>query len=744
MGKHKKRRDTASHQPALRGSAQPGERRLLGLVLVLGLLALGAYANSFSADLVMDSAVLIKQDPRLRDAAPENISNILHQTYWWPAFESDLYRPLTTLTYLVNYAILNNQDRPAGYHVVNFLLHWANAWLVLLIVRRLAGRLAWAVLAGAVFALHPVNTESVTYIVGRADLLATLSILLAGWCYLRSGDAHGWRKAAWLAGLGLHALWGIFAKESAVMICAFVLLYDWLWRWPALPGKTFTTRLQKAAWQFGAHGYVALAPALLTLWVVRSRLPPAAPVFVQVFVDNPIVGADGWFQAKMTAIKVLGRYLALLVYPGTLSSDYSYNQIPVFGAPGGTWENALAWVSLAAVVLLLWISFRLRRRLPLFTWGVWFFFSMMLPTSNLLMTVGSIMAERFLYLPAIGFCAVAAMALWWIGTALTHFSPSNPIARRWVAGGFCALVLAALGARTAARNADWHDERTLWKSTIAAAPESFKAYKGNANAIWANRIGTGEQEIDTAIAMAERGLAVLDKAPIPLSSQDNTLFQDLGQYYRFKGEFLAKLGQVDEARRFFHKSVDVLLRARAVDGWVNQASRQLSLDRGAAAGEISDVGNFHVYLLLGVAYMDLQDWANCETAARYAMHLQPLDVAGYRMAAIARLNQDKTYDAAVLDVAIVTLQPHRTDVWNELAFCFQRLGLQPVPITRTDANFALDDTQPVARNMINDAAVLLVRQLADARQFEMARVYQQDFVRRLRVPAESFPKLPRE
>ena len=113
---------------------------MLACALALGLLAFAAYSNSFEADLVADSAVLVKQDPRIREASSENVGNILHHGYWWPNFESDLYRPVTTLSFLFNYSTLGNHDRPAGYHVLNFLLHWINAVLVLAIVKRLTSR----------------------------------------------------------------------------------------------------------------------------------------------------------------------------------------------------------------------------------------------------------------------------------------------------------------------------------------------------------------------------------------------------------------------------------------------------------------------------------------------------------------------------------------------------------------------------------------------------------------------------
>ncbi len=386
----------------------------------------------------------------------------------------------------------------------------------------------------------------------------------------------------------------------------------------------------------------------------------------------------------------------------------------------------------------------------MFTWGVWFFFLMMLPTSNLVVTIGSIMAERFLYLPAIGFFTVASMGLLWlversVGMMRASAAAARPAwgeapATKLVAAGVCVLVLAALGARTYARNADWQDERTLWKSTLAAAPNSFKAYKGSATAIWANGNGTGEPEVDAAIALAERGLTILDSPPLPIARQDNALFLDLGVYYRFKGEFLAKRGMPEEAHRYFQKSVAILLRAREVDRWVNDESRRVLVSRGRVAAEIPDVGNFNIYVQLGAAYLDLNDWTNCEAAGRQAMRLQPLNIDGYRLVAIARLNAGNAHDAAMMYVQIVTLQPGNTSAWNELAFCLQRLGLEPVPIVYAGGTPVLDDRQPLARTLINEAAVALVRHLRDVRQVEAARTYQQDFVNRLRVPEELFRK----
>src|SRR5437867_11578707 len=191
----------------------------LWLFLSLGLLILVFYSNSFNAGLLFDSDTIIRLDPRLRGLHWANMEQIFTHDYWWPSDQSVLYRPLTTFSYLFNYTILGNGEEVGGYHLVNFLLHWTNAWLVLLIVRRLSDRLDVAVLSACLFAVHPVNTEAVTNVVGRADLLSTLFVLFGGWCYLE-------RR---LAGVVVAGCLAVLAKETGVMLAAFAALYDLLW-----------------------------------------------------------------------------------------------------------------------------------------------------------------------------------------------------------------------------------------------------------------------------------------------------------------------------------------------------------------------------------------------------------------------------------------------------------------------------------------------------------------------------------
>src|SRR5580658_5660776 len=192
-------------------SARPQKRHHVLALLGLASVTLMAYSNSFRAGFAQDSHSIILEDSRLQAANGENLRKILQENYWWPQGESGLYRPVTTVSYLFNYSILGNEDRAAGYHWINFILHLGNGFLVYLLAWLLFRDTRPALATAALWALHPVCTEAVTGIVGRADELAAASVLVAILLYIRSTRAGGWRKAVCLTVMAVAATIGIFS-----------------------------------------------------------------------------------------------------------------------------------------------------------------------------------------------------------------------------------------------------------------------------------------------------------------------------------------------------------------------------------------------------------------------------------------------------------------------------------------------------------------------------------------------------
>jgi hypothetical protein len=483
----KPRRLRQASQPAAREepsfqAAGPAWRRHAWRILALWALVLAAYSNSFQAGLVLDNGVIVSQDARIQAVTARNLRLILTQEYWPGTTTTGLYRPLTTLSYLVNYAVFGNGTDPAGYHWVNLALHGVNVSLAYLLGTLVLEAAAPAFALAAVWGLHPLLTESVTNIVGRADLLAAFGVLAGLLCYLKVATARGRHKLFWVAAMLVAQAIGLFAKENAAVLPGIMLLCDLTWQ-----GRT--------AWRWRAIAYAALVPPFAAFFYLRGTLRMHMLIY---FRDNPLISAGFW-TARLTAFKVIGEYLWLFVWPARLSADYSYNAVPLFGWHPAEWEDAKALIAVAVCLAAALLAVRwYRTRKPLFFFLA-FFFVALAPTSNLAVLIGSIMAERFLYLPSIGLAGCVVTAIYAIGwqAARRRLAAMRTV---WIALG---LLCLACGVRTYARNFDWLDDRSLWSSAVDVCPGSAKAHHNLGNT-WLHVPG----RLPDAIAQYEAALRI--------------------------------------------------------------------------------------------------------------------------------------------------------------------------------------------------------------------------------------------
>jgi len=595
-----------------------------GVCAALGVLILLAWSNSFSGQLVFDNRAMIVLDSRVHAATSENVGLILNHAYWATIYDVGLYRPITTLSYLLNYAILGNAERPAGYHALNICLHILNACLVYALTLRLLRKLWPAAFIAAVWSLHPIVTESVTNIVGRADLLAALGVLSGLLLYFKSTESAGWQRALWLVGLTGATTLGVFSKESGVVILGLIILYEATW---------WTEREQLRGLLLGC---AALAPPFLLLLYQRSVVLTSEPPLLSLTTDNPIIAAS-FFRGRLTALVVMAKCLGLMVWPARLSADYSYNQIPI---ATGALHDWIAWGALFVVIIATLLAFK-RSREAFFFAG--FGFVSFIPVSNLLFSTGTIMAERLLYLPAIGFAGCLVLIAFWAGRSV-----------RWeaLAPVVLSAMLIALGLRTWERNRDWRDELSLWNSAVAAAPNSFKVHLNLAAAI--SNLDPAHWDTQRAgqiIAETERALAIL--APLPDSMNSEMAYAFAGKAYLLQGDSLprpAGNGQTTmtpESRRAYERSVEVLSKGLAIDTAFNAAYRQEQLARGRTDSEIPPAGLATLYYAIASADFRLQKYGEAVSAASYATTLDPNSPDAYVAMGDALFAENQREDAAI-------------------------------------------------------------------------------------------------
>ncbi len=423
-------------------------------IAALAILCLAAYSNSFRSGFVLDNRALILDDARVHSVNGPNISRILTGDYWPDQIAAGLYRPVTTFTYLLNYAVFGNGDQPAGYHWINLLLHAINASLVYALALLIFESAGSAFILAALWADHPVLTESVTNIIGRADLLAGLGVLAGLLCYLKGQTAQKGRFV-WALGLAAAQALGLFSKESAVVLIGLMLLCDLTW----------PLRSKLAA---RVPFYVGAVLICLVFLFINGGSRWHMNV---AFTDNPLISAGFW-SARLTAFKVVGRYLWLFVWPAHLSADYSFNTIPVF-----SWRLT-NWADVVTVLVLLilaigsrWLLRWRRTQPPLFFFAS-FFAITLLPTSNLIVLIGTVMAERFMYLPYIGLAGCLVIVL---RALSTRFQPGGKPAPKLL-WAVVSLLIVALAVRTYERNFDWQDDTSLWTSAVQVSPDSAKAH----------------------------------------------------------------------------------------------------------------------------------------------------------------------------------------------------------------------------------------------------------------------------
>jgi len=414
--------------------------RTILAVLGLAVLATAAYSNSFHTSFQYDDLRLIRFNFTLRDLG--NWNDILRSEY---------FRPLTMLSLGLNFQIAGKN--PFWYHIVNLALHiTAVTWFYLLLRRRAHGLfLPW--IAAALVAVHPLATESVTYISSRSTLLCANFYFLA----MLSFDSHlgqpRWYKAA---GALLFFLLGILSKEEAALIPAAFFLYDRVF---------FDSR------PVPRRFYLTLALVLVCLLAARLR-----------HLSGPSISVGDYFA---TEVNVWLRYLWLAIFPVSLNVDPE--------VPALSFRSTEFWISAFAVTVLLILLLRIRKRHPFLTfWGIWFFLNLL---ASSIFPLNSFMAEHRAYISLFGFCGVVTYLA--VGVSSVIEKPSK-------------LILTALtslvifyGVATWARNQVWKDPYTLWYDAAQKSPTKPRARLNLANALlWRNEYQQALQQFRFAATLS--------------------------------------------------------------------------------------------------------------------------------------------------------------------------------------------------------------------------------------------------
>lgn len=450
-------------------------------------LSLAAYLNSLPNGFAYDDEGILVNNPVV------NTGDFGRAALgpWWPDSKegSGLYRPLTAVSFTAEWKLFGGD--PLGFHVGNVLIHSFTSLLVFFLILAL-GSLPGALAGGVLFGIHPLHTEVVANVVGRAELYSAFFFLSACLLYWKGRSWEGLSRIWRLGGLGGLYFLSLSSKEIGVTLPGVLVLLEAL-----APGLekgeegSFWSRLRREIPVF------LLLPAVLGAYMGLRFL--ALGSFTGE-MPAPVFQVIGTPARVLTAVALWAQYARLLLLPMDLVSDYDPGVLFPSESP-----DLGVLLGLAVLGVLVWTVMRSWRRMPLVSLGILWFGVTILPVSNLLFSTGVLLAERTLYLPSVGLSLA-------VGGLLPELLGASARVRRIA---FAAALVAGLGLflKTVSRNPSWMSTFVVMQTLNEEHPESWRAFR--ARALGLERVGEVEaaaEQWDVAVRLTPRNYTLLVEA----------------------------------------------------------------------------------------------------------------------------------------------------------------------------------------------------------------------------------------
>jgi protein O-mannosyl-transferase len=404
-----------------------------------------------------------------------------HTVVWaFTTYDQANWHPLTWLSHALDCQLFHLN--PAGHHYVNVLFHALNVVLLFLLLQRVTGATWRSLMVAALFAVHPVNVESVAWVAERKNLLSMMFFLLALWTY--GFYARKPRAGPYLAVVALFAC-GLMAKPMVITFPFVLLLWDYwplnrLWPEPSAEPSPY--------------------PAKSLSWLVLEKIPLLALSAGSAIVTMQAQRAGGAVRTIAeyslpvrleNALVAYARYVVHLFWPVDLA--------PMYPHPGESiqaWQAGLAALFLLGVTVLV-VMARKKRYLAV---GWFLFLGVLVPMIGLVQVGAQAMADRYAYLPYVG---LFLMICW----GIADWAKGEKIAPKWLAAA-AAVALIALSFATYRQLGYWSDNVTLWTRTLQVTQDNYVAQDNLGGAL------VLEGKVDQAMPHFRAAVAINPSDPV--------------------------------------------------------------------------------------------------------------------------------------------------------------------------------------------------------------------------------------
>ncbi len=456
------------------------------------------YVNILQNDFAYDDLTFIKNWPEIQNF--QNIPELLRGNL--PQDQQGVFRPLRSIFYTISYHFFG--INPFGYHVQAIFIHLINTLLVYLIISLISKNKVLGLISGILFAIHPIHTEAISFTAASFDSIGIIFFFLAFYFYLKSGEKEDKARAFYLGSI-TYSFLAFITYEMTLVLPILIIIYDLLFK--KLTLKKYLPLI------LAAVGYLTIR---FFVYSIISRAD---------FMGETVLSAAK--NARVEQASILLQYLQMLIFPQNLTIRYlvPHNFLDVISGWGnGQILEYLSFISPILPILfygpLCFMAFVIFKKKPLIAFSLLWFLISLLPVASII-PQGSVMAERYLYIPSFGFVLILAY----------FFYQLFLLGKRWqLTKIFFTLTLSLFlttsifySLTTYFRNKEWKNSETLWLSAVKVNP--------NIASIKAALALTYSQEGKSNLAIKEY------KKAIALNSQEVSIFNALAYEYQKKGDF---------------------------------------------------------------------------------------------------------------------------------------------------------------------------------------------------------------
>ena len=538
---------------------------VLKLSMVIALFAFLLYSNTLKHQFVLDDYSVIKEN-QLTKGGTASLKEIFASSYrtGYGNNENNLYRPLTKAMFAIEWQLSPNN--PHFHHLINVLMYaFVCVLLFIVLVRYSKIDIYILFIITMLFAAHPIHTEVVANIKSRDEISSMLFLLLS----LLSISHFLTNKKKLLLVSSLFCFFlALLSKESAIVYIALAPLFIYFFTETSFKNNLRIT---------GSLAIVGFLYILLHIKIIGSIGIKNIPV-----IDNSLLYTSDFIQQKATAILIMGKYFLLLLFPHPLSCDYSFNTIPIVSS----FANLGFLLALFFHIFLLYFAIKNIKGKHLLSFCILFYLGSMVLASNILMLIGTHLAERLLFFPSIAYC-LASVYLVCKLLKIDITEASYKVKSLFNMNGSLLMVIGVVlilfSIKTYSRNKDWKSDTTLFGHDLKTVPNSAHmlfyyannlANKDSLNAVKnpverEKRLVTAQKSITKALELYElfpdahnvAGRIYYEQKNYQAAFKSYSRAMEMnpgkGMYHNNAGTCLFSIGNYEEAAKAFEKAAEI-------------------------------------------------------------------------------------------------------------------------------------------------------------------------------------------